>query len=427
MANRLRSEKTETLGVSLDEVNLAQMNLKGVVKKTPFKFNENLSRLFEADVYLKREDLQVVRSYKLRGAYNKIVQLSEQEKNNGVICASAGNHAQGVAYSCQQLNIKGKIVMPTTTPQQKIKQVKCFGKDQIEIILHGDTFDDASAFAHQLSQEGNITFIHPFDDEKVIAGQGTVALEILNQCDQPIDYIFVPIGGGGLASGVISVIKTLSPNTKIIGVEPVGAASMAEAIKQNKSVELTKIDPFVDGAAVKKAGEKTYKICAEGLETICAVPEGKVCSSILRLYNEDAIVVEPAGALSISALDFFKEDIKGKNVVCVLSGSNNDITRMEEIKERCLQYEGLKHYFIINFPQRAGALKELVNEVLGENDDITYFQYTQKNNKETGPAVVGIELDKKEDLDDLIFRLENHHFSYQYLNTDNTLFSLMIG
>lgn len=427
MANGLRNEKTETLGVSLDEVNLAQMNLKGVAKHTPFDFNENLSRQFEANVYLKREDLQVVRSYKLRGAYNKIVQLSEQEKNNGVICASAGNHAQGVAYSCQQLNIKGKIVMPTTTPQQKIKQVKWFGKDQIEIILHGDTFDDASTFAHQLSQEGNITFIHPFDDEKVIAGQGTVALEILNQCDQPIDYIFVPIGGGGLASGVISVLKSLSPNTKIIGVEPNGAASMAEAIKQKKSVALAKIDPFVDGAAVKKAGEKTYKICAEGLETTFAVPEGKVCSSILRLYNEDAIVVEPAGALSVSALDFFKEEIKGKNVVCVLSGSNNDITRMEEIKERSLQYEGLKHYFIINFPQRAGALKELVNEVLGENDDITYFQYTQKNNKETGPAVVGIELDKKEDLDGLIFRLENHHFDYQYLNTDNTLFSLMIG
>lgn len=427
MANGLRNEKTETLGVSLDEVNLAQMNLKGVAKNTPFDFNENLSRQFEANVYLKREDLQVVRSYKLRGAYNKIVQLSEQEKNNGVICASAGNHAQGVAYSCQQLNIKGKIVMPTTTPQQKIKQVKWFGKDQIEIILHGDTFDDASTFAHQLSQEGNITFIHPFDDEKVIAGQGTVALEILNQCDQPIDYIFVPIGGGGLASGVISVMETLSPNTKIIGVEPNGAASMAEAIKQKKSVALAKIDPFVDGAAVKKAGEKTYKICAEGLETTCAVPEGKVCSSILRLYNEDAIVVEPAGALSVSALDFFKEEIKGKNVVCVLSGSNNDITRMEEIKERSLQYEGLKHYFIINFPQRAGALKELVNDVLGENDDITYFQYTQKNNKETGPAVVGIELDKKEDLDGLIFRLENHHFDYQYLNTDNTLFSLMIG
>ncbi|WP_413532608.1 threonine ammonia-lyase IlvA [Empedobacter brevis] len=427
MANGLKSEKTEALGVSLDEVNLAQMNLKGVAKNTPFDFNENLSRQFEANVYLKREDLQVVRSYKLRGAYNKIVQLSQQEKNNGVICASAGNHAQGVAYSCQQLNIKGKIVMPTTTPQQKIKQVKWFGKNQIEIILHGDTFDDASTYAHQLSQEENITFIHPFDDEKVIAGQGTVALEILNQCNNPIDYIFVPIGGGGLASGVISVFKTLSPNTKIIGVEPNGAASMTEAIKQKKSVTLASIDPFVDGAAVKKAGEKTYKICSEGLETTCSVPEGKVCSSILRLYNEDAIVVEPAGALSVSALDFFKEEIKGKNVVCILSGSNNDITRMEEIKERSLQYEGLKHYFIINFPQRAGALKELVNEILGKNDDITYFQYTQKNNKETGPAIVGIELDKKEDLDGLIFRLENHHFNYQYLNTDNTLFSLMIG
>lgn len=427
MTNELRDKKITTLGVSLDEVNLAQINLKGVAKKTPFDYNENLSRQFEANIYLKREDLQVVRSYKLRGAYNKTVQLTEQEKENGVICASAGNHAQGVAYSCYQLGIKGKIVMPTTTPQQKIKQVKWFGKNQIEIILHGDTFDDASAYAHQLSAEENSTFIHPFDDEKVIAGQGTVALEILAQCDIPIDYIFVPIGGGGLASGVISVLKTLSPNTKIIGVEPSGAACMTEAINQNKTIALAKIDPFVDGAAVKKAGEKTYEICYEGLAKTCTVPEGKVCSTILRLYNEDAIVVEPAGALSVSALDFFADEIKGKTVVCLLSGSNNDITRMEEIKERSLQYEGLKHYFIISFPQRAGALKELVNDILSENDDITYFQYTQKNNKETGPAIVGIELEKKEDLEGLIYRLENHHFDYQYLNTDSTLFSLMIG
>lgn len=427
MANRFRSEKTATLGVSIDEINCAQINLKGIARKTPLDFNANLSRQFEANISLKREDLQIVRSYKLRGAYNKIVQLAEQEKQNGVICASAGNHAQGVAYSCQQLNIKGKIVMPTTTPQQKIKQVKWFGKEHIEIILHGDTFDDASAYAHQLSIENHLTFIHPFDDEKVIAGQGTVALEILEENNAPIDYIFVPIGGGGLASGIISVFKSFSPNTKIIGIEPSGASSMAEAIKHNKTTALKKIDPFVDGAAVKKVGEKTFEICSNGLTSTYAVPEGKVCSTILRLYNEDAIVVEPAGALSVAALDFFKEEIKGKNVVCILSGSNNDITRMEEIKERSLQYEGLKHYFIISFPQRAGALKELVNDVLGKNDDITYFQYIQKNNKETGPAVVGVELDKKEDFEHLIYRLENHHFDYQYLNTDNTLFSLMIG
>lgn len=427
MANELRNNKTSTSGVSLDEVNLAQKNLKGVVKKTPFDFNENLSRQFNANVFLKREDLQVVRSYKLRGAYNKIVQLTEEEKQNGVICASAGNHAQGFAYSCQQLNIKGKVVMPTTTPQQKIKQVKWFGKEHIEIVLHGDTFDDASAFANELSKKDKITFIHPFDDEKVIAGQGTVALEILEQSNVPIDYIFVPIGGGGLASGVLSVIQTLSPNTKIIGVEPAGASSMAKAIQKGEVVSLSKIDPFVDGAAVKRVGEKTFKICNNNLYDTCSVPEGKVCSSILRLYNEDAIVVEPAGALSVAALDFFEEELKGKNVVCILSGSNNDITRMEEIKERSLQFEGLKHYFIISFPQRAGALKELVNDVLGENDDITYFQYVQKNNKETGPAVVGIELDKKEDLDGLIHRLEYNNFEYQYLNRDNTLFSLMIG
>ena len=427
MANRNGSTKTETLIVSLDQITQAQHQLKNIVKETPLSYNHNLSSLYNANIHLKREDLQVVRSYKLRGAYNKIVQLSENKKQQGIICASAGNHAQGVAFACNKLGINGKIVMPTTTPKQKIKQVKWFGKDQIEIVLYGDTFDDASAKAFEIAATENRNFIHPFDDEKVIAGQATVGLEILHQIDQSLDYIFVPIGGGGLASGIISVFKALSPNTKIIGVEPLGAASMEQAIKKGEVITLNEIDPFIDGAAVKRVGDLTYKICTEYLDDICLVPEGKVCSTILKLYNEEAIVVEPAGALSIAALDYYKNDIKGKNVACIISGSNNDITRLEEIKEKSLQFEGLKHYFIINFPQRAGALKELVNEVLGEDDDISYFQYIKKHNKDTGPAVVGIELKEKEDFDGLIKRLDQFNFNYQYLNTDDTLFNLIIG
>lgn len=427
MANRTGSEKTETLIVSLDHITRAQHQLKNIVRETPLNYNYNLSALYDGHIHLKREDLQIVRSYKLRGAYNKIALLSEAEKKQGVICASAGNHAQGVAFACHKLGINGKIVMPTTTPKQKIKQVKWFGKDQIEIVLFGDTFDDASAKAFQIAEEEKRCFIHPFDDLEVIAGQATVGLEIIHQTDKPLDYIFVPIGGGGLASGIISIFKALSPNTKIIGVEPKGASSMQKAIKEGGVVTLSKLDPFVDGAAVKRVGNFTYKICSEFLDDVCSVPEGKVCSTILKLYNEEAIVVEPAGALAIAALDYYKEEIKGKNVACIISGSNNDITRLEEIKEKSLQFEGLKHYFIINFPQRAGALKELVNEVLGEDDDISYFQYIKKHNKETGPAVVGIELKEKEDFDGLVERLKQFNFDYQYLNTDDTLFNLIIG
>lgn len=317
--------------------------------------------------------------------------------------------------------------MPITTPKQKLEQVKMFGGDFAEIKLVGDTFDDSKNAAITYSQENNAAFIHPFDDPLIIEGQATVGLEILEQVNQKIDYVFVPIGGGGLASGIASVFKQLSPETKIIAVEPKGAPSMKTSVQNGYNTELDHIDKFVDGAAVQKVGDLTFEICKDNLDDYLTVDEGKICDIILQMYNRDAIVLEPAGALSVAALEQYKEEIKGKNVVCILSGSNNDITRMEEIKERALLYNGLKHYFIINFPQRAGALKELVNEVLAPSNDISYFQYIKKNNKETGPAVVGIELDKKEDFDSLIARLENHNFDYQYLNTDSTLYSLIIG
>lgn len=411
----------------LNEVRNAKQRLRGVVSETPCNLSVNLSAQFNAQIYLKREDLQMVRSYKIRGAYNKISSLDDSQRNKRIVCASAGNHAQGVAYSCNLLNIQGTIFMPATTPKQKVKQVELFGKDKIEIVLVGDTFDDSYAKAQEYSKEHGGVFVHPFDDEKVIAGQGTIGLEILDQVKAKIDYLVLPVGGGGLAAGVSSVFKALSPDTKIIGVEPEGASSMKTSLEKGENVTLEHIDKFVDGAAVKRVGDLNFGICKNTLDDMLLVPEGKVCSTILKLYNEEAMVVEPAGALSIAALDLLKDEIKGKTVVCVVSGSNNDITRTEEIKERSLFYEGLKHYFLIQFPQRPGALKDFVTEVLGPNDDITYFQFSKKNNRESGPAVVGIELKDPKDLESIKSNFDRLHFQYQYLNDDQALFTQLIG
>lgn len=411
----------------LNQIQEAKKQLQDVVMETPLSKNLNLSTEFNARILLKREDLQTVRSYKIRGAYNKISTLDPEEQEQGVICASAGNHAQGVAYSCKLLQIKGKIYMPKTTPKQKIKQVRLFGGSFVEIVLTGDTFDDAYAAAMADATKNKMTFIHPFDDIKVIAGQGTVGLEILENYKKPIDYVFVPIGGGGLAAGLSEVFKHLSPDTKIIGVEPEGAASMKTSIANGKVSVLENIDKFVDGAAVKQVGKLTFDICKKNLSDIILVPEGKVCTTILRLYNEEAMVVEPAGALTISALDFYKEKIKGKTVVCIVSGSNNDIERTAEIKERSLLYEGLMHYFMIQFPQRPGALKEFVNDILGPDDDITYFQFTKKNSREVGPAVVGLELKNKNDIVAIKTKMDNKGFEYKYLNEKQDLFNQLIG
>lgn len=407
-------------------IQAAKVKLNNVVVRTPLTKNFNFSERYKANVSFKREDLQAVRSYKIRGAYHKISSLDDQERKNGIVCASAGNHAQGVAYSCQKLGIKGTIFMPSVTPKQKIGQVRMFGKDMVEVVLTGDTFDDAYNEAMVFCDEHKATFVHPFDDEKVIEGQGTVALEILEDADGPIDYLFVPIGGGGLAAGAITALKTLSPNTKVIGVEPTGAPAMKDSIAQGTNIVLPKIDTFIDGAAVRQVGAKTLEICKEGLDDIILVPEGKVCTMILQLYNQEAIVVEPAGALSLAALDFYKDKIKGKNVVCVISGSNNDITRTEEIKERSLLYEGIKHYFIIRFPQRAGALREFLTEVLGPGDDIVHFEYSKKNSREKGPALIGIELQNKESLQDLFKKLEAKSFVFEYLNEKPDLMQYLV-
>jgi len=412
--------------VSLENVKKAALLLIDVALKTPLMRNENLAQQFESNIVLKREDLQQVRSYKIRGAYNKIASLTESELKQGVVCASAGNHAQGVAFSCFKLKVKGVVFMPTPTPKQKIEQVKMFGGAFIEIVITGDTFDDASFSAKEYCADNKMSFVHPFDDEKVIEGQATIALEILEQSKEEIDYLFLPVGGGGVAAGMSSIFNELSPNTKVIGVEPSGAPSMSTSLENGVNVKLDHIDKFVDGASVQRVGDLNFDLCQQYLSSMSLVKEGEVCQTILDLYNKDAIVVEPAGALTIAALNQFKDEIRGKNVVCLVSGSNNDITRTEEIKERALLHANLKHYFIISFPQRAGALKEFVADILGPNDDITHFEYTKKHNRNMGPAVVGVELENSSTLDALQQRMKDKGFFGEYLNDKPDLFQFLV-
>jgi threonine dehydratase len=403
----------------------AVQRLKPVVTRTPLVLSHTLSKRYQCNVYLKREDLQIVRSYKLRGAYNMLSSLPPAQLSRGVVCASAGNHAQGFAWSCKKLGVKGVVFMPIITPQQKIQQTKMFGEQWIEIRLVGDTFDDCAVSAKAFTLQHSMTFIPPFDDYRIIEGQATVGVEILEDLAH-IDYLFMPVGGGGLCAGVGAYFKTVSPATKLVGVEPEGAPSMTAALEAGHPVVLDNIERFVDGASVKRVGDLTFAICKDVLDDMQLVPEGKVCSTILKLYNEDALVVEPAGALSIAVLDAYAGTIKDKNVVCVISGSNNDIDRMQEIKERSLQYEGLKHYFLIRFAQRPGALKEFVNHVLGPNDDITRFEYMQKHNKETGPALVGIELKSKGDYELLLQNLNRYHVNYTELNKNDNVFGYLV-
>lgn len=399
--------------------------LKPVVSRTPLQFHRGLSEKFSCEMYLKREDLQVVRSYKIRGAYNLIQSLSAEQREAGVVCASAGNHAQGVAFSCKKLNIHGVVYMPAITPKQKINQVRMFGGDHIEIVLIGDTFDECQAHALDFARAKQRVFVPPFDHPMIMEGQGTVALEIVEELSG-IDYVFVPVGGGGLCAGMGTYLQTFAPQAKIIGVEPAGAPSMKEALRQGRPVMLESIQRFVDGASVKKVGDLTFPICREVLSDMLLVQEGKVSSTILQLYNEDAIVAEPAGALAIAALEQYGERLHGKKVVCVVSGGNNDIDRMQEIKERSLLYEGLKHYFIVRFAQRPGALKEFVNDILGPTDDIVRFEFIQKHNKETGPALIGIEVKGEEDFISLMARMQSHKLNYTLINQHENLFEYLV-
>ena len=412
--------------LDLSIIEAAAKRIGQVAIPTPLEHNKRLSKLYEANILMKREDLQPVRSFKIRGAYNKISLLNKIAREKGVVCSSAGNHAQGVAYACSHHNIHGTIFMPSPTPQQKVSQVAMFGGDKVTIKLVGDTYDDCFESAKDYVAETGKTFIHPFDDPDVIAGQATMALEILHQANEPIDYIIVPIGGGGLISGIISVFKQKSPHTKFVGIEPKGAPSMYQSLQYKKRIRLDSIDVFVDGAAVKTIGEYGFDYCMQFLEDLLLVDEGEICQNILNMYTYDAIVVEPAGAMSVSALSQLSVDIKGKNVVCLVCGGNNDITRMAEIKERALLFNNLKHYFIVRFPQRPGALREFVQDILGPTDDITFFEYSKKSIRAQGPAVVGIQIKSVNDFEPLINRMKEKGFFGDYLNNNPDLFQFLI-
>ena len=416
--------------LNAEDVENAYLRIKDVVKETPLQFDLYLSQKYDCNVYLKREDLQWVRSFKLRGAYNAISVLTSEAKEKGITCASAGNHAQGVAYTAKALNLKAVIFMPVTTPLQKVNQVKFFGSKNVKIILTGDTFDDCLKEALIYTEQNHMTFIDPFNNVDTIAGQGTLAKEILNQSSNDsitFDYLFAAIGGGGLISGISTYMNQYSPQTKIIGVEPSGASSMYESVVvQNKIVTLDHIDKFVDGASVARVGDITYDIAKKFVDDYIQVDEGAVCSTILDMYSKQAIVAEPAGALSVSALEHYKEKIKGKTVVCVVSGGNNDINRMKEIEERSLLYEEMKHYFILNFPQRPGALKEFVNDVLGPQDDITKFEYLKKTSQNTGTVIIGIQLKNHDDLNQLKINVHDFDPSNIYINENKMLYSLLI-
>lgn len=403
--------------------------LEDVVERTPLDFDRYLSEKYGATVYLKRENMQKVRSFKIRGAYYAIHQLSEDEKKRGVVCASAGNHAQGVAFTCHEMKIPATIFMPVTTPQQKIGQVRFFGGPYVTIKLVGDTFDASAQAAQDFTKSEGMTFIDPFDDENVQAGQGTVAYEIYEQAQEEgvtFDQIFVPVGGGGLIAGVATYIKDIAPEIQVVGVEASGARSMRAAFDKGHPVKLEEIDKFADGIAVQKVGKKTFEVARKRVDKLVGVDEGLISETLIDMYSKQGIIAEPAGASSIAALEVMKDEIKGKTIVCIISGGNNDINRMQEMEERALIYDGIKHYFVVNFPQRPGALREFVNDILGPNDDITRFEYIKRANKGKGPVLIGIALSDKNDYDGLLERLSEFDPSYINLNGNETLYNMLV-
>jgi len=414
------------MNITIQQIEEATERLEGVAIKTPLQYSKRMSEKFGAKIYIKREDLQEVRSFKIRGAYNKISSLSVAEKKRGLVAASTGNHAQGVALSCALLKIKGTIFMPTVTPNQKIEKVKHFGGKFITIKLVGNTFDDAVNASIKYRDTHNISYIHPFEDEKTIIGQGTIGKEIYEQMNHQIDIVISPIGGGGIVSGIASYLKQKSPKIKIYGAEAEGAASMAKSFEENKVVSLGEFDTFVDGAAVNRVGKVTFEICKKYLEKVLIVPVGRICKTMIDLYQNEGIIAEPAGALSIAALSSLREEIKGKIVVCILSGGNNDFMRYPEILEKSLVYQGLKHYFIIEFAQKPGQLKLFLDKALGPTDDIVRFEYMKKTNKEKGAALVGIELKDKNDLAPFLQRLEKIGINYRKLSNKEMLYDYII-
>ncbi len=388
------------------EIDAAAKRIAGVVTPTPLQFSDRLSATTGASVYLKREDLQTVRSYKLRGAYNLLVQLSDEELAAGVVCSSAGNHAQGFAFACRTLGVHGRVYVPAKTPKQKRDRIHYHGGDFIELIVGGSTYDMAAEAALADVARTGATLVPPFDDPRTIAGQGTIAVELLDQLDDEPDLVVVPVGGGGCIAGITTYLAERTNNTAVLGVEPAGAAAMMAALAAGEPVSLNHVDQFVDGAAVRRAGTLTYATLAAAgnMVSITTVDEGAVCTAMLDLYQNEGIIAEPAGALAVAGL--LEADVEpDSTVVCLVSGGNNDVSRYGEVLERSLVHLGLKHYFLVDFPQEPGALRRFLDEVLGPNDDITLFEYVKRNNRETGEALVGIELGSAADFDGLLQRM----------------------
>ncbi len=404
----------------------AAERIRPVVTRPPLQRSNRLSKRYGANLLLKREDLQEVRSFKIRGAYNKMAALSAPERERGVVCASAGNHAQGVAFACAALGIRATIFMPEITPTQKIDRVKHFGGDFVDVRLVGDSYDDSSQAAGAYCAEKSAVFVHPFDDLLTIAGQGTIGRELAEEVGAELDVVVAGIGGGGLISGVAAALKAVKPAVRVIGAEPTGSPSMHESIRQGRVVTLDRVDTFVDGAAVKRVGDLTFDICRRLLERVVLVPEGKVCTTVIELYQNEGIIAEPAGALAVAALDEIADEIRGRTVVCILSGGNNDILRYPEIMERSLVHQGRKHYFIVEFAQKPGQLRQFVDRALGPTDDIVRFEYMKKTNKERGAALVGIELKSRADLEPLLRRMAEIQLNCRPLESEELLYEYLI-
>src|SRR3954447_1263588 len=404
----------------------ARRRLAAVLTPTPLQLNPRLSERIGGQVWLKREDLQVVRSYKVRGAYNLIAQLDDAARDAGVVCASAGNHAQGLAYACGLLKVRGRVYLPRTTPRQKRDRIAVLGGDLVEIRVVGDNYDDAAEEALRYAATSGATLVPAFDDPRTVAGQGTAVVEAFEQLGQVPDLVVVPVGGGGLLAGVASWMAQRHPGTRVVGVEPAGAACMAAALAAVTRVTLPELDGFVDGAAVRRAGSVTYPLIRDAGAELVAVAEGRVCTEMLALYQSDGIIAEPAGALAAAALGDTVEVEPGQTVVCVLSGGNNDVSRYAEVVERALVHEGRKHYFLVDFPQEPGALRRFLDDVLGPDDDITLFEYVKRNNRETGPALVGIELGRSEDLPDLLDRMAAAPLKISPVPPDSPLFRFLL-
>lgn len=398
-------------------------NIKhNVIKKTPLELNERLSRKYNCKVYLKREDLQSVRSFKIRGAFNKII---NSDIRNGIVCASAGNHAQGVALTCGKMNIKCDIFIPETTPTQKINRIKHFGNNDCNLHIGGKTFDDCLINAKIFCEMRNATFVHPFDDMDIINGQSTIAHEIIEEIKPT--KIVCSIGGGGLISGLITHKKYHKERVEIYGAEPINADSMTMAIHKKRPFQLCNIDTFVDGAAVKKVGELTFNICNGGASDIYIIPNGRICNEIITLYQEDGIIAEPAGAMSICALDQMAID-PGDTIVCIVSGGNNDILRYPEIVERNMIFLGIKHYFLVRFGQKPGILKNYISNVLNEYVDITRFEYIKKSNKDLGNVLIGLEILDVEQITikEIEKKMKDMDYEYEYITNENFAYSMLI-